>query len=1431
MSRLARNPRHRASKPARTGADRTRGHQDWIELIETDGPWLSLPVLTAAWPDLDAVPVERRRALRAAHAEWIERLDAGRPGAESPDANAPGSGEGADIPDDERRSRAWIENLLADFLDWTPVHHLRFPEGDEQSIDGIAPVHIGQHDTTVAPSFVLHDGDEPRVIGLIVPPGNHPAKRMRGETWTASPIDRLLRLCTANKTELGIATDGRFLALVYAPAGGAGNGGASAYGVFDTMTIADASDLVVLRALFSLLNRRRFTDYPPEQQLPALFAQSAEKEEELTETLGVQVRRAVELLVEAIGRAHKAKKARDGLGITTEASDGTRQLVEADEVYRGAVTVMMRLVFLLFAEERRLLPTDNPLYAESYSVAEAAKRLQALADEDSEAHLEQSHRTWLRLLALFNAVYRGVDTAELSIPAYGGSLFDPGAYPWLSDERTPLAIDDRTVYNVLKSITTVWMSAGRQRTPKSLNGIQLADPKRRPRGEFRTLNFDRLGVEQIGYVYEGLLAWEGRWSDEVIVGLIGTQSKEAEVPLRELEEMREWAGGDVKALAAALHQRFEKDEKTGIGTAKAIADALAELDAEQRERAERDLLAVTGNDPKLTEKLLPFYGIIRADLRGQATVVLPETLYMTESALRGNTGAHYTPRKLADEVVKGALEPLVYEPGPLQTADEDAWRLKGSEAILGLKVADIAMGSAAFLVAACRFLADRLLEAWKAEDDPRGAVADTDEEDGNAEDPNLIEARRLVIEHCLYGADINPAAVEMARLSLWLVSMDKGRPFTFLDDRLVCGDSLLGITSVEQLEYMHLDPAEGRKLHEGTILDFTAHVRELVAEAAETRKAINEIGDKSAADQEMKRELLERARELTEEAGRYGDLLVGAGLAGNANAWLVAADLGNDQSEEGREKLDRQAAQWLRTDQPAGAFDREPIHWRLVFPEVFEVGGFNAIVGNPPFLGGKKISGSSGSAYREFLVDYLGHSKKGNADLVAYFLLQAEELLAYSGQLGIIATNTLAQGDTREVGLDQVVAAGVEIRSAVKSERWPSKSAVLEYCAVWTSKAILAEKAERYLNSEPVVQGISSSLDLLSRAQGNARKLVANEKQAFQGSIILGNGFAIEPQRAQELIQKNQRNSEVLSPYVNGQDLNQRADGSASRWVINFRDWDEEQARSYHECYKHVVQQVKPERLAKKDKAISSFPWWQYWRGRKQLYDSISGLNRVIVIALVSKVVMPVMVSARQIFSNTVGTFVSDDHALMAYLSSALHYWWAIQRGSTMKGDLRYTPTDVFETLPRPELSEELRGLGSRLDSERRELMLARQAGLTDTYNMVHDPANSDADIVNLREIHRLIDIEVCRCYGWDDLIPELAHDHYDTRQGMRYTIAPGPRQEILDRLLEENQRRYAIEVEQGLHSKKKAAKKATRKAAKAKPAMPGQDSLFPTDE
>jgi hypothetical protein len=180
------------------------------------------------------------------------------------------------------------------------------------------------------------------------------------------------------------------------------------------------------------------------------------------------------------------------------------------------------------------------------------------------------------------------------------------------------------------------------------------------------------------------------------------------------------------------------------------------------------------------------------------------------------------------------------------------------------------------------------------------------------------------------------------------------------------------------------------------------------------------------------------------------------------------------------------------------------------------------------------------------------------------------------------------------------------------------------------------------------------------------------------------------------------------------------------------------------------------------------------------------------------------MVPTGTVFSDALTIFATDDAGMLAFLSSAPHYWWAITWGSTMKGDLRYTPSDVFETLPLPPVTAEMREHGHRLRAFRRELMLARQAGLTATYNLVHDRNCTDADIAELREIHRANDESVVGAYGWDDLLAAgLDHGFHDTRQGPRYTIGPVVRQEILDRLLELNHERYAAEVKAGLHDKR----------------------------
>ncbi|RFU39425.1 hypothetical protein DZF91_22405 [Actinomadura logoneensis] len=1314
-------------------------HNDWLSLIDVSGPFLSIPVLRRAWPTLDALDKATRERLRLEHTAL--------PGAE------------------------WINYVLTGLLGWDEAVHF-------EGLDALA-MDVPEHETEVVPSFALlepgtapgSDAKPVRLLGLITE--DSPTRRVKDSAWAATPVDRLAQLCRHHDVELGLATDGRWWALVWAP-----RGGVTATAVFDAVNWHEAAERDVVRAFVSLLRRERFFSVPDDETLPALLKAGLDNQEEITEALGVQVRQAVELLVAAIGRAHTRDKDQGGEGLGD---------ISAHEVYRGAVAVMMRVVFLLFAEERGLLPSDKELYRTAYSAGLLCQELEERAVKGSEEDLEHTHTGWHRLLALFNAVYHGVDHPDMQMSALDGSIFDPTTYAWL-----PHAIDDRTVLHMLRSVQHVTIGTGKSR-------------------ERRKLSFRALDVEQIGYVYEGLLAFEGFYATETIVGLVGKAGLEEEVALSALENFAAQSP-DVPTLAATLAKEY-KD--SGIGSAKALEKRLAPLSDADKQEARRRLLAVTNGDYPLAERLLPFYGLIRTDLRDLPVVILTDALYVTESSLRKNTGTHYTPRFLAEEVVEGALEPLVYEPGPLQTADKSQWKPKSSKEILDLKVADIAMGSGAFLVAACRYLAGHLIEAWAREgeegareflDQPGYETADMDA------DPVVIKARRKVIEHCLYGADINEMAVEMAKLSLWLVSMDPHRPFTFLDDRLITGDSLLGITSLDQLEVMHMDPKRGRELHKDALLDWTAGAREVARDIAAKRRAITAIEGTTLETLAAKRALLKETEEEVQEAWFYADLTVAAALAhakkgptGLDTASILASGAAQEAASSGRinpASCD-ELSEWLNKDVSAHAFRRQPIHWPLVFPEVFAEGGFDAVIGNPPFLGGTKITGPLGMAYREYLSEVVagGVRASGRADLVAYFLLRGQGLLVGSGQLGIVATNTLAQSDTREVGLDQIISGGSCIRRAVKSAPWPSKSAALEYCEVSITRASMGREASYVLNGEQV-KSITAALEVGSRVSGSPFRLRASQGISFQGWKLDGMGFVLTPDEARALLDRDPVNREVIMPYIVGQDVNSRPDVSASRWVINFRDWSQDQASKYSDPFARVVSLVKPERQENNRKSHRE-RWWQFAETRPGLVRAISKLDRVVVITLHTKFAIPVFAQTGQVFSHALGVFASADPSMLTLLSSSPHFWWAVKWSSTLGGTIRYTSSDVFETLPLPEMTQEMRELGDRLDRVRRNVMLARLSGLTATYNLVHSQANNDHDIVELREIHRLVDEAVCRAYGWGDLIPQLAHDYYSLGHETRYTVAPAIQREFVDRLLELNHERYAAEVAAGLHDKK----------------------------
>ncbi|MEI4279124.1 DNA methyltransferase [Klenkia terrae] len=1339
-------------------------HRSWLTLLDTEGPFLAVPPLKRVWPQgMPALAVEAKAALASAHRTFVAAW-------ESYDRDPSKEHALANYRD---ARDAWVQIVLRDVAGW--AESMSWEE-----IPGLVASSPGR-EVTVTAQAAIRDGDRWGCLVHLVDPIDS-LRQAPGDRWAASPVDRLEALLRAGGPEVGLVTDGRWWGLVCAR-----EGAMVASGVVDALDwVAEPR---VRDAFFSLVSRRQLIGGDPAERLPVLFKDSVAEAEEITEALGAQVRQAVELLIQSFAES-AAESQRHGL------PDPLPR--RAHDTYEGAVTVLMRIVFLLFAEERGLLPTGE-LFEQGYGISGELSRLVEREAAETEEALDSTSLTWHRLLATSRALYTGASFENLRMPPYGGGLFDPSRFPFLTGttdrETLALTVPDRVMLHVLRS-------------------VQLPRLKS---GEARQISFRELDVEQIGYIYEGLLGYTAERVDEPHLGLIGKAGSEPEIPVAVLEDLAA-EHADPKKLAEAIRQWLKDDQPAAVpASATAIAKGIG---AEPDPGAVSALRQAVGDDTALHGRVLPWLGLARLDLRKQPFVVLDGGLLVKETPSRRNAGAHYTPKSLATDVVRHALEPLCFDPGPHQTADESQWKPKTSEQILALKVADIACGSGAFLVAAARYLSERVVEAWVRQNPDHEARTDLER-----------RAIREVVASCLYGADINEMAVEMCKLSLWLVSLDRDQPFSFVDDKIFLGNSLLGLTDVQQLRTLHIDPSRAKRLETYGVDD--VKVNEVVRRASELRVQLaTEIDDRDPArDGAAKRRQLADLRRLTADLRRLADGVIAAGLPlggkpggklddAYENLRIAARTAAPRDGEPGNPAMLDTLIDKGLTPTVATDYRRwQPLHWVLEAPDVLvDHGGFDAIVGNPPFLGGQKLTGAMGDGVREWFVHALAGGTKGSADLVAYFLLRATSLLRSTGTVGLIATNTIAQGDTREVGLDRMVDAGFTITRAIQSRSWPAKSANLEFAAVWGTVSAVADYVPR-VSDELVVAGISTRLEAEGRVTGNPVRLAENSGIVFQGAIHRGEGFLVTQEDVETWTAKSPANSNVLKKFLTGDDVNSNVGASASRWIINFGSIRQAPGLEFELPSQRLRETVAKERQANRDPLVRQLPWWQYWRSAPALTKAIANLDEVLVIALLSKSVMPMRVPARQVFSNTLGVFACDNHVLQSVLSSSVHQLWAITYGSTLETRVRYVPSDVFETFPRPPSTDWLAQVGEALDSERREALLRRQLGLTSLYNQVNDSEigdSVDSDVNRIRAIHVELDQAVMAAYGWGDV--QLDHGFHTYRQMTRWTVSPAARVEILDRLLEENHLRAAAEQAAGV----------TGKGANRRIFSEEQEALFP---
>lgn len=1325
-----------------------RHHNDWLSLVPNSGPFLSLPVLAQAFPQgLDAHDADNARRLRMAFDEWNDNQLGRRP--------------------DPAIHRAWFKLVLEETLGYDEL----LAEG--QAIPQTLKSEVAEYGETLRPDWIVNDPatKKARLLVQVYPRSQSLTKPVQSSRWKTSPDTRMMQLLHDTGIRLGIITNGDHWMLVNAP-----KNETTGYVSWYANLWLDEKD--TLRAFRTLLSADRFFSVPENETLEALLDRSANDQQEVTDQLGYQVRKAVEVLIQALDKADQ--------------DHGRKLLADLEEkvLYESALTVMMRLVFLFCAEERELLLLGDDLYDKNYAVSTLREQLRATADQFGEEILGLRYDAWTRLLTTFRAVYAGAKHDRLKLPAYGGSLFNPDRFPflegrrpgtsWKDTEATPLPVSNRTVLHLLEALQVLQVR---------LPGGGAA--------EARKLSFRELNIEQIGHVYEGLLDHTAKRAKEPVLGLQGTRDKEPEIALAELERIA--AKGEKELL------KFLKDE-TGRSES-ALKKALkAEIDDQLASR-----FGTACQDSLLWKRVKPFAGLVRQDTSGYPVVITTGSVFVTGGTDRRSSGTHYTPKSLTEPIVQYTLEPLVYV-GPAEGSPKEEWKLRSAKELLDLKICDMACGSGAFLVQACRYLSARLLEAWdEVQRANPGTLRITPEglpstgQPGEMlipDDPDERQtyALRIVAQRCLYGVDINPLAAEMAKLSLWLLTLAKDKPFEFLDHAIRCGDSLVGIHTLGQLKRFNLAAVGDVELPvASTVLQF---IDNRIKDAIALRRQITEMQANTVEDVEAQDRLLVGANEKIDLLKCAADMLTSAEFVPGSAADKRAAR--DDAAIKVAVHFNDSDLPTFRREAEKALTGQKTFHWPLEFPEVMvERGGFDAFVGNPPFMGGLKFEPAFGAEWRKFIVTNIAHGirgHRGTGDLCAYFLVRCVTMLHSNGSAGLITTNSISEGDTRAVGLSQLLTFDSVLYRAISSQPWPG-TANLEVALIWIRHG--EWRSRKVLDGRPVSE-ITPHLQERTSTSQSPQTLAEGRLRSFVGAYVLSMGFAMTPEEAAALIAHNAMNRNVLFPCINGDDFNTRFDQSPSRWVINFFNWPLAKAETYDDCIRIVRDKVKPER----DRLVGrnaigtrrGTNWWLYGQDANILYSTIKGMTRVLLRSAVSKHHMVGFVSSDMVHTHATVVFAFDDYGSFGVLQSSFHEVWAIQYASSLETRTRYTPSSCCETFAFPILGE-ITIAGRSFYEHRQQIMQHRREGLTVTYNRFHNTNDLLPDIQKLRHLHVEMDNAVAAAYNWTDLA--LGHGFHKTKQGIRYTISEAARREVLDRLLKLNHERYAEEEKRGLHDSK----------------------------
>jgi type I restriction-modification system DNA methylase subunit len=599
---------------------------------------------------------------------------------------------------------------------------------------------------------------------------------------------------------------------------------------------------------------------------------------------------------------------------------------------------MYRLLFLFYAEGRDLLPMDEELYRDTYSLESIRDDIIVTHDDPSPTSFfsKGAFNLWNRLKELFDAVDGGWRNI---IPAYNGGLFDSEQHQFLEK----IKINDSQLASAIDLLSRT--------KPGSVRG-----------GGRKKVTYRDLDIRHLGSIYEGILEYHAEIADqEKVVIKRGTSGKTVEEYVNNTE--------------------LKAEERPHL---KAYRQALK--DDEENPSPPRGC--------KVTGLIEP----------GEYYLI-----YGGRESKRKSSGSYYTPDYIVQYIVDNTLGPLVRgecrpkrEPVPELLKgkpgfeeESDDIRPLSSDEILELKVLDPAMGSGHFLVAATEYLARAYGTAW---------IREGKDKDGAMSDDEFVHYKRIIAERCIYGVDINPMAVELSKLSMWLFTMDKGRPLSFLNHHLKCGNALIGawikdLGAPPEFDNGKLKLKTRRDTRTGNL--FEVRFREMVPVMVRDLLAITQKETLTIADVRAKKALDNAVDEIKRPFRNVADIWVGL-------------HFGEEADDYNSLLLDVNQARSRGSDIATGA---KAFHWELEFPEVsFDVHGnrrddrgFDAIIGNPPYLRIQGLQANFDKHLDYYISQYRSAVKR--FDLYLLFAERGFDLLAERGRLCIICPHKFINSD------------------------------------------------------------------------------------------------------------------------------------------------------------------------------------------------------------------------------------------------------------------------------------------------------------------------------------------------------------------------------------------------------------------------------------